>query len=71
MNEVWWPWDQLEAVIEPFILNQGMQKNLIRYQQMFRIHCMQNIGKHEWSADGGCLVWDHRPCRLFADLIIR
>ena len=31
MNELM-PWDQLEAIIEPFILNQGMAEDLIRYQ---------------------------------------
>ena len=27
------PWNQLETVIEPFTLNQGMAEDLIHYQQ--------------------------------------
>jgi IS5 family transposase len=39
MNELM-PWDQLEAVIEPFYLKAGNVRRPYPLFTMFRIHCM-------------------------------
>ena len=36
------PWDQLEAVIEPFYPNAGKGRRSYPLSTMFRIHCMQH-----------------------------
>ncbi|MFT6654439.1 MAG: IS5 family transposase [Marinomonas primoryensis] len=41
MNELM-PWDQLEAVIEPFYPKAGNGRRPYPLSTMFRIHCMQH-----------------------------
>jgi IS5 family transposase len=41
MNELM-PWDQLEAVIEPFYPKVGNGRRPYPLSTMFRIHCMQH-----------------------------
>jgi IS5 family transposase len=45
MNELM-PWDQLEAVIEPFYPKPGNGRRPYQLSTVFRIHCMQLV-QHE------------------------
>jgi IS5 family transposase len=66
MNELI-PWDQLEAVIEPFYPKPGNGRRPYQLSTMFRIHCMQHWYNMSDPAMEGAL-YETASMRLFADL---
>jgi len=66
MNELM-PWDQLEAVIEPFYLKLGNGRRPYLLTTMFRIYCMQ----HWYNMSDPVMedaLCEITSMRLFADL---
>jgi transposase, IS5 family len=66
MNELM-PWDQLEAVIEPFYPKPGNGRRPYPLSTMFRIHCMQHWYNMSDPAMEDAL-YEITSMRLFADL---
>ncbi len=66
MNELM-PWDQLEAVIEPFYPKAGKGRRPYPLSTLFRIHCMQ----HWYNMSDPAMedvLYEITSMRLFADL---
>ena len=68
MNELM-PWDQLEAVIEPFYPKAGNGRRSYLLSTMFRIHCM----RHWYNmSDPGMedALYEITSMRLFSGLLL-